>query len=165
MPVESQPVVEAEEDPTAAPSARMEVLVAVLALAASLGVIYLARTLELRVELGSLGPRWWPTMLGIAGALLAALLVVMALTKGAQSRGDLLSGTSEGVRRVAAVLGVTVLYIVAWQLVGYAPATWLMLLATMWISGGRGVKGLVIFPLITTGFILVLFSSILRVPL
>lgn len=165
MPMEPQPVVEADEDLTARPSARMEVLVAVLALVASAGVIYLARTLELRVELGSLGPRWWPTLLGIGGVLLSALLVTMAFSKGAQSRGDLLAGTPEGVRRVAAVLAVTVLYVVAWQLVGYAPATWLMLLATMWLSGARGVKGLVLFPLITTAFIVVLFSSILRVPL
>lgn len=160
-----QPMADAEEDLAAHPSVRMEAIVAALALLASVGIIYLARTLELRVELGSLGPRWWPTLLGIGGVVLSAPLLLLALTKGAQSRGDLLSSTAEGVRRVVLILAVTVVYIVAWQLVGYAPATWLMLLAAMWISGARGVRGLILFPLITTAFIVVLFSSILRVPL
>lgn len=158
---------ESAADLRAPASRRLEVVVAATALVAAGVAIYLARTIEVRGGAATtLGPQWWPTVLGLLALGLAVMLLLTAALRPPPDRGETLSIGRGGIRRVAATIGLLVGYVILWQTpVGYAVTTVLFLVAAMWVSGARSWKALLVFPVATTAFIVVLFSSLLRVPL
>lgn len=154
-------------DLSAPPSRRLEVLVAVTALALSVLSIYLAGDIEVRGGTRTtLGPQWWPTILGIGAAALSVVLAVISITRGPGDRGETLSVAPGGLRRAGLTVVALVAYLALWRSpVGYPVATALFLVATMWVSGARSWRALVVFPVAITAFIVLLFSYLLRVPL
>lgn len=152
-------------DTIAQPSRRMEIVVAVVGLVVGLGGILLARGVELRAETGGIDPRWWPSVLSIGSAALAAALLVVALLRPPFDRSDLERVSDGGWRRLLLAAVIAAGYVAAWQLVGYLAATVVFLALLVWVFGGRGWKTLVLFPVLTTAFTYLLFHTLLKVPL
>lgn len=149
----------------AAPSRRLEITTAAVALAASVGGFALAQSIELRTETGGVDPRWWPTLLSLVAGSLSIVLLVIAIFRPPFDRSDLEVSSRQGWVRLGAALVCGILYIVLWQLAGYLIATALFLAALLWVFGGRGWKTLILFPVLTTAFTYLLFHTLLKVPL
>ncbi|RUR01942.1 tripartite tricarboxylate transporter TctB family protein [Labedella endophytica] len=152
-------------DTTAQPNRTMEIVVAAVGLAVGLAGILLAQGIELRAETGGIDPRWWPTVLSIGSAALAAALLVAALVRPPFDRSDLETVGAGGWRRLLLATVIGAAYVAGWQLVGYLGATVVFLALLVWVFGGRGWKTIVLFPVITTGFTYLLFHTLLKVPL
>lgn len=150
--------------PAAEPSRRLEIGSALVALVVLGGLAFLARRIEVRVETGGIDPRWWPELLGTVGAVLAAALLVVAVVR-PPDRGDLEATTRTGLVRLVATVALAAGYLVLWPLVGFLVATPVFLLAAVALFGARGWRTLVLFPLLTTAGIYLLFHTLLEVPL
>jgi hypothetical protein len=155
----------AELDYTARPSRRLEIIIAFAALILSVTALYLAQNIRLRMGGGGIDPKWWPSMLSIIASSLSGLLVAMSLFGPAMSRGELESSEQDGWVRMLLALALSALYIFCWWKIGYVIPTVVFLAALLWVFGLRSVKGLLLFPLVTTAFIYGLFHYALRVPL
>ncbi|MET0861834.1 MAG: tripartite tricarboxylate transporter TctB family protein [Microbacterium sp.] len=149
----------------AAPSRRLEVTTAAVALVLSVCGYFLAGAVEIRTETGGVDPRWWPTLLSLVAGCLSLALLLIAILRPPFDRSDLEVSSRQGWTRLGIALVCGILYIVLWQLAGYLIATPLFLAALIWVFGGRGWKTLILFPVITTGFTYVLFHTLLKVPL
>ncbi len=150
--------------PPAEPSRRLEIGSALVALAFLGGLAFLARRIEVRAETGGIDPRWWPELLGTVGCVLAVALLVVAVVR-PSDRGDLEATTRSGVVRLVATVALAAAYLVVWPLVGFLVATPVFLLAAVVLFGARGWRTLVLFPLLTTAGIYLLFHTLLEVPL
>ncbi len=149
----------------AAPTSRPLEITSALGALVFLGALaFLARRIELRAETGGVDPRWWPELLGTVGLVLAVALLVVSVVRPA-SRDDLEASTRAGFVRVGITVALTAAYLVAWPLVGFLAATPVFLLALTAVFGGRGWQVLLGFPALTTGFIYLLFHTLLEVPL
>lgn len=157
--------VDAEPDFTAAPSRVLELAIAIVALALSVTALILSQNIRLRMGGGGIDPKWWPTVLSIAGATLSAILLGMAAFWPPLSRGEVEASTREGWVRMLLALALSALYVYAWSTIGYLIPTVLFTAILLWVFGLRSWKGLVIFPIATTAFIYGLFHYLLRVPL
>lgn len=145
-------------------SRRLEVGSALGALVFLGALAFLARRIELRTETGGIDPRWWPELLGTVGVVLAVALLVVSVVRPV-SREDLEASTRTGFVRVGITIALTVAYLVAWPLVGFLAATPVFLLALTVVFGGRGWRVLLLFPVLLTAFIYLLFNTLLEVPL
>lgn len=154
-----------EDAVPAAPTSRpLEVASALGALVLLGALAYFARRIELRTETGGIDPRWWPELLGTVGVVLAVALLVVSVVRPAP-RDDLEASTRQGFVRLATTVGLAAAYLVAWPLVGFLVATPVFLLALLALFGARGWRALLGFPVLTTGFIYLLFHTLLEVPL
>jgi len=149
----------------AASSRRLEIFIAVLALAASVGLVWLAGEIEIRREPRGIGPRAWPRLLGYGGVALSVALLLCAVFRKPFERDDLESLTRLGLWRSVIAGALAVAFVLAWPWVGFAVAAVPFLIAVTYLFGGRGWRTLVVFPVLITAFILVLFQIILKVPL
>lgn len=142
-----------------------EVASALVALLAFATLTYLAHTMELRREVGGIDPRWWPRALGLAGTALAAVLLLRSLVRPVGFAGDAQPATREGAVRVAATVGLAVAYVLLWSAVDFALVTVVLLAVTTALFGGRGWRALLLYPVLLTGAVYLLFQTFLRVPL
>lgn len=150
--------------PAAPASRRLEVGAALVALAFTGALAFLAGRIELRVETGGIDPRWWPELLGVLGVVLATALLVVAVLRPA-ARDDVEAATRDGWVRLLVTVALTALYLVTWPALGFLATTPVFLLALTVVFGGRGWRTLVLFPVLTTGFAYLLFHTLLKVPL
>lgn len=119
--------------------------------------------LELSTSDGTIGPGWWPTVLGgtlLAGAVAIALVSFKQPEPMPEDRVS-----RHGIVRLGAVLLAIILYGIAWQYFHFLPVTAVFLSALMFTTGGRGVKALVVFPVLTAALLYGLFKMLLQVPL
>jgi hypothetical protein len=142
----------------------LEVASALVALVVLGGVAFLARRIEVRTETGGIDPRWWPELLGTVGVCLAVALLVVVLAR-PLDRGELEATTREGFVRLAVTVAITAAYLVLWPMLGFLVVTPILLLALLVVFGGRGWRGLIGFPVLTTAFVYLLFHTLLEVPL
>jgi hypothetical protein len=149
----------------ARPSRRLEVVCAAVAVVGSGVLVLQARAIEVRSETGGIDPRWWPELLGTAGLALGALLLVVALVRPPFNRDDLEAATRQGWFRVAIAVALAVAFVLLWPVVGFLVATPVFLVAATYVFGGRGWKTLVLFPVLMTAGIYLLFHTLLKVPL
>lgn len=149
----------------ATPSRPLELVGAAVALAVSVALLIGAQRIGLRVETGGIDPRWWPTVLGGAGAVLSTVLLASAAFRSVGPREDLQAASPEGWRRLALALASTVALVLLWPLLGFVPAAALFLLGLTYLLGGRGWGTLLLFPAVTAGCLHLLFSVALEVPL
>jgi hypothetical protein len=150
--------------PTAPASRRLEVGSALGALVFLGALAFLARRIELRAETGGIDPRWWPELLGTIGLVLGVALLIVSVSRPVP-RDDLEASTRSGLVRVAVIVAITAVYLVMWPVVGFLVATPVFLVAVTAVTGGRGWRALLLFPVLTTGFIYLLFQMLLEVPL
>lgn len=111
----------------------------------------------------SIGPSWWPSVLGGSLILGAVAVAIVALRHHDPREEQRVS--RHGLARLAAVIALIVVYGIAWHSFHFVLVTTLFLSALILITGGRGVKALVVFPLLTTAVLYGLFALLLRVPL
>jgi hypothetical protein len=171
--LEALPAGPATDGLAAKPSKRMEIVVAAVALVFNTALLLLARGIPLKLEAGPgvIDARWWPSVLAIAGIVLAASRLSVVLLRPADARDDLETVGEGGARRLASSLALVVGYIGLWSLKAlfafpiFLAITPLFLAALVWLYGGRGWKSWVMYPIGMTAFIYLLFGLLLRIPL
>lgn len=122
-----------------------------------------ANALDLSAADGSIGPGWWPTVLGgllVAGAV---AIGVVALRRPDPVPEDRVN--AHGLGRLGAVVAAIVLYGIGWYYFHFLLVTVVFLSALLFVTGGRGLKALVVFPVLTAAVLYGLFGLLLRVPL
>lgn len=149
----------------ARPSRRMEITCAAIAVAGSGVLLLLARAIEVRQETDGIDPRSWPELLGLGGLVLGLLLLVVSFVRPPFDRDDLEPATRQGWFRVVLAIVLSVAFVLLWPVLGFLVATPVFLVAATYLFGGRGWKTLVLFPVLMTGFIYLLFHTLLKVPL
>jgi len=159
------------------PSRRMEVAVAVVAVVFMATALVLAQRVELRREAvpGQVDARFLPEMLALVGLALAGWRLVIAVVASPDGREDQERVQPGGYLRVALTVLASVVFIALWDqrtvtALGYRTElfpiiTLLLLVVLVWLYGGRGVRALVIFPVLMTAGIYLLFDLLLRIPL
>lgn len=153
-----------EPAPGLPPSRRLEVLTGIIATLLSAVVVALSRAVVVNRETGGVDPRWWPTVLGILALALAVALVFVALS-GSMSRDDVEPTSRSGRVNAGATVVAAIAYTLIWPLVGFIPATLVLLVVLTAVFGARSWKVLVFFPLGLTAFLYTLFAVLLKVPL
>jgi hypothetical protein len=155
----------APDDATAHPSKRMEIASAAVALLGFALLVVLARGIEVRAETGGIDPRWWPQMLGAAGAVLSAVLLARAVLRAPGAREGVLEATRDGRVRTVLVVALAAVYVLVWPLAGFAVVTPVFLIAATYLFGGRSRIALLAFPVGLTALLYLLFHTVLKVPL
>lgn len=138
-------------------------LVAAAVAAVGTTLILPTHSLEFTTADGSIGPGWWPTVLG--GALLVGAFAIALVSFRTPDEVPDERVSAHGLGRLGAVLLATVLYGAAWYYLHFLPVTALFLSALMFITGGRGIKALLVFPALTAVVLYGLFKMLLQVPL
>lgn len=156
---------ESVEGVDAEPSRRLEVGIAVVAVAGSIAVLVLSGGIESQVDAGGVSPQWWPRTLAVVALVISVALLVVAVSRAPFARDDLNRTTAAGWRRVLVTAAASVLFIVAWDTVGFVVGCPLYLAALMALYGKRGLMALVVFPVVTTAGLYAMFHLLLRVPL
>ena len=171
----------APDEFVAAPSKAMEITVAVVALAFNIAFLIGALNIELRQEAGpgQIDARFWPTILAVLGIVLSAWRLLVSSIRPPDDRSDL-EATQPGTRgQLLITLLLTLGYLGVWSLkvitfhvfglvIGvkiFILATPIFLAALLFIFGSRSWKAIVIFPIVTTAFIYLLFGQLLRIAL
>lgn len=150
-------------DSSVRPSRTGAILTAVVVALVGAGVIGLAQTITVSRTEGSFGPIWWPELLGILLICGAGALGVAAIVRPEHTDNAPIS--RHGLLQLAAVLALIVGYGFAWLYLHFVVVTILFLAGLVFITGARGWKALVVFPVVTTGVLYGLFGLLLRVPL
>jgi len=152
-----------EEEPTLPASRVRELGVAAVVLVAGVGVLLARSTIVAAHGETELGPQWWPTVLGAALVVGAVALGALGLTRPAAPEEEPASG--HGAARLAAVLALIVGYGAAWYQLHFVVVTVPLIAGLVFVTGGRGIRALLAFPLLTTALLYVIFGLLLRVPL
>lgn len=170
-----------DDEYIARPSKKMEILIALIALVATVLFFFAAQGIELRreAEPGQIDARFWPTILAVLGIALSVSRLVIVLIRPPDSRDDLELVQRGGVVSLLIALGLTIAYIALWSaksfslhLFGYVFGfnvfvfvTPFFLAALLYVFGARSWKAIVIYPVVTTALIYVLFGQLLRIAL
>lgn len=161
----------------AAPSRPLEIAFAAVALAVAVGYLVLTTQISLRREAapGQIDARFWPMVIGVSAVVVAIVLLVVAITRPPMDREDVERLQPGGVMRVALTLVISAVFIAAWSLgsvivFGYRIevfpiAAGLLMAALMWLYGHRRWPSLVIYSVVVTAFVYVVFGLLLRIPL
>lgn len=150
---------------SARPSRPLEITVASAAVAVTAAVFLLAGVIELRVEQPGMTPRSWPQLLGGLGLGLSTILLITAIVRPPQPRSELEAATRTGWLRLLLTVGATLVFLVVWPVLGFVFTAPALIAAVTAISGGRGVRTLVIYPVVMAAAIYALFNLFLKVPL
>ncbi|MBY6414328.1 tripartite tricarboxylate transporter TctB family protein [Rhodococcus sp. BP-252] len=135
--------------------------VAVIAVGAA--VYFATDGIDVAREGQSFGPRWWPTALAVTMVVIGLILIVQAILSRVTS--DEPPVTMSGGVALTATLSLIVVYGFAWQYFDFRVVTVVLLAGLVAISGGRGLKALIVFPLVTTFILWAVFGLLLQVPL
>lgn len=146
------------------PNSRVYEAATGVAVVASGVVVYFATAaIEVGRDGQSFGPRWWPTALSVAMVVIGLILIVQAVLKRIVS--DEPPITRSGSFVLVATLAAIVAYGIAWQYLDFRVVTVLLLAGLVAVAGGRGIKALVVFPVVTTVVLWSVFGVLLQVPL
>lgn len=126
-------------------------------------VVLLSQTITVPAIDGQFSPRWWPQVSGIAIVLFSLAAAVRAVPTSAPM-DDLDDRRPGGVGRIVCSLGAVAVYGALWHWLDFRLVTVLLVSALVAIGGGRGWAGLVVFPVVVTTVLWLLFSLLLRVP-
>ncbi|WP_051298092.1 tripartite tricarboxylate transporter TctB family protein [Brevibacterium album] len=133
-------------------------------IAAGALVLLLAQSVPVPEVESQFSPRWWPQLSGAAMILFSLAAAFKDGLRPAASGGEVEAGSRAGTVRIALVFAAVAAYGAAWLVFDFRLVTALLLAALVAIGGGRGWKGLVLFPLIVTLVLWLLFGLLLRVP-
>ncbi|WP_261166654.1 tripartite tricarboxylate transporter TctB family protein [Microbacterium sp. Marseille-Q6965] len=153
----------AEADSPAAGSRPREIAIGVGV--AVLGAAVLLAVQALLPEAGrdAFGPRWWPGGLALALTALGVALAIVGGLRPAAATED--APTRRGIVRLVILLALIVAYGAAWQFIHFIPVTLVLSCAAAVVLGARGWKGLIVFPIVITAILFLLFGVLLGVPL
>lgn len=132
----------------------------------SIVALIATRNIDVRVDAPGVGPRWWPTVLSGVSLVLSIALSVISFTRAPDDRDGIESTSRTGWRRFGITVVIIVLFLVAWTVTGnFLIPCVLMLAALLFSYGSRTWKPLVLFPVLTTAVVYLLFHSLLQIPL
>jgi len=155
---------EPDHEPERGPNHRgYEAAIGVAVIAIGITCFVLTGQIDLAREGQAFGPRWWPTALSVAMIVIGAILVVQALTTRITSDEPRI--TRSGGLTLTVTLALIVGYGFAWQYLDFRAVTVFLLAGLVFVFGGRGIKALIIFPVVTTLLLWAIFGLLLRVPL
>ncbi|OZC84310.1 hypothetical protein CH304_17875 [Rhodococcus sp. 15-649-1-2] len=140
-----------------------ECTIGIVVVAVGVAVYFASASIDIAREGQQFGPRWWPTALAVSMVAIGLVLITSALLTRISS--DEPSITKSGTVALAATLAAIVVYGFAWQYFDFRVVTVILLAAITAVSGGRGIKALVLFPIVTTLILWAIFGLLLRVPL
>jgi len=161
----------------AAPSRPLEIAFAAVALAVAAGYLVLGTQIPLRREAsaGQIDARFWPMVIGTAAVVVAVVLLVIAIARPAPGREDIERIQRGGVLRVCVTLAISIVFIALWSLgsvilLGYRIevfpiAAGLLMASLMLAYGHRRWLSLVVYSVVVTAFVYVVFGMLLRIPL
>lgn len=149
--------------PALPPSRVREWGVAAAVLVAGIGVLLARETIAVAQGDTELGPQWWPTVLGLALVVGALALAVLGTLSPAAPEEEPASG--HGVAQLVAVLALIVAYGAAWYQLHFLVVTVPLIAGLVFVTGGRGIRALLLFPVVTTALLYGIFGLLLRVPL
>jgi putative tricarboxylic transport membrane protein len=150
-----------------------EIAIAVFLAAFGGAVIALSGEIQSGVQTDPLGPRVFPSALGAGIALCGLLLGVGALFRRQPKQSGLLlnGGDAEEVEkgpfsstRLLGAVVATVIYVAAFESVGYLIATPLYVVAILLIHAGASWRTLIVAPVLITSVLYVTFRFALRIP-
>ncbi|MFV0254175.1 MAG: tripartite tricarboxylate transporter TctB family protein [Beutenbergiaceae bacterium] len=116
------------------------------------------------VAIRGMGPGTWPAALSTIGIGLTAASLVLILIRRSPI-GSEAPRSAQGLTRLSLTLICLVGYGVLWYFVDFRISTLVLFVALVWVGGGRGWRGLVLFPVISTAVLWFFFGFLLRVPL
>ncbi|GAA3991246.1 tripartite tricarboxylate transporter TctB family protein [Thermobifida alba] len=150
----------------ARPSTPLRELVPALAGAAvAVGALALATQVPEKTGLTSFSPRWWPEALAYLLLGLSVLHAALALLRPRSAEELPDAANRAGVLRLTAMLLSILGYGVLWYFVDFRVSTAVLLVALVYLGGGRGWKALLVFPAVVTAVLYLLFGVLLRVPI
>lgn len=170
-------IAETDEYQGAPASRPLEIAFGVVALAFTVGYLFLTTQIALRREAvpGQIDARFWPMVIAVTGVVVALAILAVAITRPAPTREDLERIQPGGYVRVIATLAVTGVFITVWSLgsvilFGYRievfpVAAALLMAALMLLYGHRRWLSLIIYSASVTAFVYVVFGILLRIPL
>ncbi|MGH2437482.1 MAG: tripartite tricarboxylate transporter TctB family protein [bacterium] len=154
---------------------RRELIAAAVLIVFGIWITGVALKIPLGVATDPLGPRTFPAALGVGIALCGVLLaggVLFFRGRGAQIKltmepdpedeGE--AGGPFSPTRLIGVIGVTAVYLAAFEPLGYLPATVAYVLVLMLLHGGASAGSLAITPAIVTIVLYAVFKFALLVP-
>jgi putative tricarboxylic transport membrane protein len=142
-----------------------ELIPALAGIAVAAGALALAAEIPEKAGLTSFSPRWWPEGLAFLLLGLSVLHAVLALTRPAAAAERPAAAHRTGVLRLTAMLLSILGYGVLWYYVDFRVSTTVLLIALVYLGGGRGWKALLVFPAIVTATLYLLFGVLLKVPI
>jgi hypothetical protein len=151
---------------------RREIAIAVFLAAFGVTVVALSGQIQSGVQTDPLGPRVFPSGLGVGIALCGLLLGVTALFRWQPERSGLLldgGGTEEVEKgpfsptRLLGAVVATAIYVAAFEPLGYLIATPLYVVAILLIHGGASWRTLIVAPVVITTFLYLTFRFVLRI--
>jgi putative tricarboxylic transport membrane protein len=152
---------------------RREIAIAVFLAAFGGTVIALSGEIQSGVQTDPLGPRVFPSALGVGIALCGLLLGVGALFRWQPEQSGLLlvGGGAEEVEkgpfsptRLLGAVVATAIYVGAFEPVGYLIATPMYVAAILLIHGGAPSRTLIVAPVVITTVLYLTFRFALRIP-
>ena len=108
------------------------------------------------------GPGFWPFSLGCALAVAALVLLVFTFTKRADLAQQKVNLTTAANKRVYIMMGLVVLFCVFINLLGFYPASALLIIATMKLMDYHNKKGILLTTVLTLAFIYLVFGVLLH---
>lgn len=170
-------IAEQDHHQGAAASRPLEIVFGIVALAFMAGYLFLTTQIPLRREAlpGQIDARFWPMVIAVTGVVIAIAVLAMAVTRPAPTREDLESIQPGGYLRVILTLVITGVFIAVWSLgsvilFGYRievfpVAAAVLMAALMLLYGHRRWLSLIIYSVLVTAFVYVVFGILLRIPL
>lgn len=136
-----------------------------VSLALGLAVLLLAQGIEEPAIATGFSPRWWPEVIGALICVLSLGVAIKAVVRPDAKGEEETEPTRLGMVRVVLILVSVLVYGVLWYFLDFRIATLALVAAIVAILGGRGWKALILFPVIVTAVLYVVFGLLLRVPL
>ena len=150
----------------AAPSRALERATGLALILISAVALIGSRQIEVRVQAPGVGPRWWPSILAGIAVVLSITLTIIGFVRLPAERDGIESASRPGWVRFGTTIVITTLFIVAWWTTGnFVVPCVLMLAALLFSYGSRSWRALLLFPVLTTALVYVLFHLLLQVPL
>jgi len=131
----------------------------------ALGLLAATRGLDDLAREGQLGPGFWPRLVLVGLALVCVLRLVAAWRAGTRGLATRVEGGPPAGGRVAAAIGLILLYVAATPFGGFSLATAAFIAAFMTVAGARLGAGTAITAVVGTVALLYVFIKLVYLPL
>lgn len=108
------------------------------------------------------GPGFWPFSLGAVLCSVAVFLLLYTFWNRTELAGERVALTSVGNKRVYLMMGLVVLFCVLINLLGFYPASALLIIAIMRLMDYRNIKVIALTTVLTLVFIYLVFGMLLH---
>ena len=125
-------------------------------------IMQAASTFPLAFTENGPGPGFWPFSLGAVLCSVAVFLLLYTFWNRTELAGEQVALTSVGNKRVYMMMGLVVLFCVLINLLGFYPASALLIIAIMRLMDYRNIKVIALTTVLTLVFIYLVFGMLLH---